>query len=107
MRDKAHAKARKAEIAAAQRWNAILTPGSGSYEQQKHDFRTQKELVEFKYTVNKSFSVNPLLMLELARNAVVEGKVPVLLVEVENAGRFVVLPEQTFLSIREWLENGT
>jgi hypothetical protein len=94
--DKTHRDARKGEHDAADRWKGTLSPASGSGPRAKNDFRTVDELVEYKYTEKKSFSLVEEQLLDLNTNAVIEGRVAVFLVEFAGGTRYAVLREDDF-----------
>jgi hypothetical protein len=98
--DKVHRDAHKAEKDAADRWGGKLSPASGSGPRAKNDFRTTDELVEHKYTENKSFRLVEEDLIDLNVNAVCEGRIPVFLVEFATGTSYVVLREDDYLELR-------
>lgn len=95
--DSVHRAAKKGEAAAASRWDGQLSPASGSGPRAKNDFRTMDELVEYKYTEKKSFSLVNEQLIDLNVNAVIEGRNPVFLIEFAGGNRYAVLREDDFL----------
>lgn len=74
-------------------------PGSGAFWSAKGDVRTNGELIEAKYTAKKQITVSAAVLRKIELEAVSEGRMPVLAIEV--AGRdYVVIPLDDFVELR-------
>lgn len=96
--------ASKHEAEVAQAFCGQATPMSGAGWVSKHDVHTDTELIECKATEAASYSLKLALLEELEKQGFLAGKRPVLSVKMAPVGRrarrFVVLPEDDYLTMR-------
>lgn len=81
--------------------------GSGNGWIRKSDVRSEYELVEAKITSAKSFSVKDAELQKNAEYALIDGRMPIFLVEFKLTGNsYVILTEDDFLDLRERADIG-
>lgn len=91
----------------AEKHGGQVSAASGAFWSRKGDVRSDRMLIEAKTTANKSFSVTRVVMDKIEKEAILDGRMPVLAVEI--AGRnYVVLTEDDFDELLEgaWLNGG-
>jgi Holliday junction resolvase len=74
--------------------------GSGAFWSAKGDVRSARYLVEAKWTGAKQITVKSQVLEKIVTEAVIEGRIPVLALEL-NARNYVVLTEDDFLEMRD------
>lgn len=86
-------KANKQEKKLAKDIGARLTPNSGATSFAKGDMYTDEYLVESKATGNASFILKKEVLEKIEREAIQEGKIPLLIIELQER-RYYVYREQ-------------
>jgi hypothetical protein len=90
-------KSRKQEKRTADRYKGSRNAGSGAGWMRKNDVRTDKLLIENKFTDNvKGYSVKVKDMNELRKQALMEDRIPVLQIEIGGI-RFITMYEDDFM----------
>lgn len=90
----------KQEARLAERLGGARRPGSGAFWSAKGDVRSPGLLVEAKWTARRSMSVTSAVLRKIELEAVSEGRMPVLALEV--AGRdYVVISLDDFVELRD------
>jgi hypothetical protein len=90
-------KSRKQEKQTADRYKGSRNAGSGAGWMRKNDVRTDKLLIENKFTDNvKGYSVKVKDMNELRKQALMENRIPVLQIEIGGV-RFITMYEDDFM----------
>jgi hypothetical protein len=90
-------KSRKQEKRTADRYKGSRNAGSGAGWMRKNDVRTDKLLIENKFTDNvKGYSVKVKDMNELRKQALMEDRIPVLQIEIGGV-RFITMYEDDFM----------
>jgi hypothetical protein len=81
--------------------------GSGNGWVRKSDVRSEFELVEAKITSAKSYSLKDAELNQNVEYALMDGRMPIFLVEFKTTGRsYVILTEDDFLTLRERADIG-
>ena len=77
---------------------------SGAFWSRKGDVRSDDLLIEHKWTGKKSFTIKSDVLKKITREAILDGRVPVLGIhlDVEN---YVILLEDDYLELRDKLRN--
>lgn len=75
------------------------TAASGAFWSRKGDVRTQDLLIEHKWTGKKQFTVKSDVLKKIMREAILEGRTPVLGFHLDGEN-YVILGEEDFLEIR-------
>lgn len=79
-----------------------VNAGSGNQWLRKGDVRTDNELWELKITDAKSYSLKDAELQKNINQALVDGRIPIFLVEFKPTGnRYVVMDENDYLEFRE------
>jgi hypothetical protein len=94
----------KHEKRIAKRIGGSRTAASGAYWQRKGDVRSDDLLIEHKYTGKKSFSVKSDVLKKIMREAILDGRIPVLGIHLDGED-YVILTEHDFIEMREKLRN--
>lgn len=92
---------------ASQMFHGKLVPGSGSSVGLKGDVCTDRELIEVKYTTQKSFSIRPESLKSLVYSANIAALNPVLAIEFDNDSKrefWVAVPTNDYLILRAKVE---
>lgn len=93
----------EAEVAYA--FGGDLTPMSGAGWIKKGDIHTDEELIECKATEKRSYSVSFKMLKDLQHEAIVASRIPVLDIKFQPPGerprRYVVIPEEDYLELRD------
>ena len=85
----------------------LLNSGSGNGWMRKADIRTEKELFELKITDKKSYSLKDAELQTLSDQALVDGRIPVFMIEFKSTGnRWVIMSEDDYLMLREEVNLG-
>jgi translation elongation factor EF-Ts len=97
----------KQEKALARKLGGSVNAGSGNQWIRKSDVRTEDVLVEAKITSAKSFSLKDDELIKNRNYAIVDGRMPIFLVEFKTTGNsYVILTEDDFLDLRERANSG-
>lgn len=95
MRSEGQKQSRKHEVRLAKKFDGSRTPASGAFWSRKGDVRSETFLIEHKYTASKSISLKGEWLTKIQREAVLEGRMPVLALHV-GGHDVVVLFEADF-----------
>jgi hypothetical protein len=85
--------------------NGRIVPASGAFWSHKGDVRTDDLLIEAKTTVAASFAIKKAVWEKIRREALLDGRTPVLAVQIQNRN-LVVLDEEDFLELRAIADAG-
>lgn len=92
----------KQERQLASELTGVRNSGSGNGWVHKSDIRTPNELVEAKITSAKSFSLKDADLQKNSDYAIVDGRIPIFLVEFQGSGnKWVILSYEDYLDLRE------
>lgn len=92
----------KQEKQLAKRLGGSVNSGSGNGWIRKGDMRTDDELWELKITSAKSYSLKDADLVKHVEYALVDGRIPVFLVEFKPTGNsYVILTKDDYLDLRE------
>jgi hypothetical protein len=92
----------KQERAFSRMVGGSLNSGSGNGWLRKADVRTEKELFELKITDKKSYSLKDAELDKLTDQALIDGRIPVFMVEFKSTGNsWVILSKNDYLMMRE------
>lgn len=80
-------------------------PASGAFWSRKGDVRTDDLLIEAKTTEKGSYSIKRETWEKIRREALLDGRVPVLAISIQNRN-LVVLDEEDFLELRSLAARG-
>lgn len=90
------------EKALARKLGGSVNSGSGNGWKRKGDVRTEEELFELKITDAKSYSLKDAELNKNYEQALVDGRIPVFMVEFKSTGNsWVVLSKDDYLALRE------
>jgi hypothetical protein len=89
----------KQERAFAKKVGGLSVPASGAFWSRKGDVRSDDLLVEAKTTDKASFSIKKAIWEKIRREALLDGRTPVLAIQIQNRN-LVVLDEEDFLELR-------
>lgn len=82
--------------------NGTVNSGSGNGWVRKGDVRTENELWELKITSAKSFSLKDTELAKHNEYALIDGRIPVFMVEFKSSGNsYVILTEDDYITLRE------
>lgn len=95
----------KQERSFAKKIGGRSVPASGAFWSRKGDVRSDDLLVEAKMTDKASFSIKKSIWEKIRREALLDGRIPVLAVQIQNRN-LVVLDEEDFLELRSNAERG-
>ena len=104
MKSEGQKQSQKHEKRIAKRIGGSRTAASGAYWQRKGDVRSDDLLIEHKYTGKKSFSVKSDVLKKIMREAILDGRIPVLGIHLDGED-YVILTEHDFIEMREKLRN--
>lgn len=80
----------------------MVNSGSGNGWVRKGDVRTPEELWELKITSAKSYSLKDAELTKHVNQALIDGRIPVFLVEFKsNGNKWVILSQDDYLTLRE------
>lgn len=86
----------------AKELHGSVNAGSGNQWLRKGDVRSSKELWECKITSAKSYSLKHADLYKLNEQALMDGRIPIFLVEfMEQGDSFVVLSKDDYIELRE------
>jgi hypothetical protein len=86
----------------AKNLSGSVNSGSGNGWLRKADVRTEKELFELKITDKKSYSLKDAELDKLTDQALIDGRIPVFMVEFKSTGNsWVILSKNDYLMMRE------
>ena len=77
---------------------------SGAFWSRKGDVRSDDLLIEHKWTGKKSFSLKSDVLKKIVREAILDGRVPVLGVHLDGEN-YVILLEDDYLEMRDRLKD--
>lgn len=90
------------EKALARKLGGSVNSGSGNGWVRKGDVRTEEELFELKITSAKSYSLKDAELEKINEQALVDGRIPVFMVEFKSTGNaWVILSKDDYLTLRE------
>lgn len=90
------------EKALAKNRQGSVNSGSGNGWLRKGDVRTEKELWELKITDAKSYSLKDAELVKLTNQALVDGRIPIFLVEFKQSGNeYVILSRNDYEELAE------
>ena len=104
MKSEGQKQSQKHEKRIAKRIGGKRNAASGAYWQRKGDVRSDDLLIEHKYTGKKSFSVKSDVLKKIMREAILDGRTPVLGIHLDGED-YVILTEHDFIEMREKLRN--
>lgn len=92
----------KQERSLAKELGGSVNAGSGNGWVRKGDVRAEHELWECKITSAKSYSLKEMDLEKLETQALMDGRIPVFLVEfLKSGGEYVILSKNDYLEMRE------
>lgn len=95
------------EKALARKLGGSVNSGSGNGWIRKGDVRTEKELWELKITSSKSYSLKDSELQKNIDQALIDGRIPVFLVEFKTTGNaYVILSKDDYEELRERADIG-
>lgn len=89
----------KQERSLAKNLGGRTVPASGAFWSRKGDVRSEDLLVEAKTTEKASFSIKKTIWEKIRKEALLDGRIPVLAVQIQGRN-LVVLDEEDFLELR-------
>lgn len=89
----------KQERSLAKNLGGRTVPASGAFWSRKGDVRSDDLLVEAKTTEAASFSIKKAIWEKIRKEALLDGRIPVLAVQIQGRN-LVVLDEEDFLELR-------
>ena len=87
---------RKQEERIAKEFGGGRVPGSGAFWHRKGDVRTKHFLMELKRTDASSYRITKNVWLKIRKEALLEGKMPVMILDIQDL-ELVVLSKEEFL----------
>lgn len=91
-------KSRKQEDATAKAIGGRVTPASGAFWHRKGDVRSDKYLLEAKYTGKASATISKAVWEKIRREALLDGRTPVLGLQIQDR-KLIVLDMEDFLAL--------
>lgn len=104
MKTEGQKQSQKHEKRLAKKVGGSTNARSGGFWSRKGDVRSDDLLIEHKYTGKKSFSVKTDVLEKIVREAILEGRMPVLGIHL-NGENYVILLEDDFLELRDKLKD--
>lgn len=93
---------RRQESRLANKLGGSVNSGSGNGWIRKGDVRTEDELFELKITSAKSYSLKDAELETLTNQALVDGRIPIFMVEFKTTGNaWVIMSKDDYLTLRE------
>lgn len=92
MRSKGQEASRRHEERLADKFDGQRSAASGAFWSRKGDVRTDKYLIEHKYTAKKSFTIKAEVLRKIEEEALLDSRTPVLAFELEGTN-YVILKE--------------
>lgn len=98
---------RRQESRLATKLGGSVNSGSGNGWIRKGDVRTEDELFELKITSAKSYSLKDAELETLTNQALVDGRIPIFMVEFKTTGNaWVIMSKDDYLTLREEAQIG-
>lgn len=95
------------ERSLATKLGGSVNSGSGNGWIRKGDVRTEDELFELKITSAKSYSLKDAELETLTNQALVDGRIPIFMVEFKTTGNaWVIMSKDDYLTLREEAQIG-
>jgi hypothetical protein len=94
----------KHEKRIAKKVGGSVNAASGAFWSRKGDVRSVDRLIEHKFTGKKSFSVKSDVLKKIVREAILDGRMPVLGIHLDGEN-YVILLEDDFLEMREKIKD--
>jgi hypothetical protein len=94
----------KHEKRIAKKVGGSVNAASGAFWSRKGDVRSVDLLIEHKFTGKKSFSVKSDVLKKIVREAILDGRMPVLGIHLDGEN-YVILLEDDFLEMREKIKD--
>ena len=104
LKTKGQKESQKHEKRIAKKIGGSRNAASGALWSRKGDVRSDDLLIEHKWTGKKSFSLKADVLEKIVREAILESRMPVLGVSLNNKN-YVLLIEDDFLEMREKLKD--
>jgi hypothetical protein len=104
LKTKGQKESQKHEKRLANKISGSRNAASGALWSRKGDVRSDDLLIEHKWTGKKSFSLKADVLEKIVREAILESRMPVLGVSLNNKN-YVLLIEDDFLEMREKLKD--
>lgn len=98
MRSEGQKQSQKHERRLEKAFNGKRTAASGAFWSRKGDVRSDRFLIEHKYTGNKSFSLKAVELEKITKEAIMDGRTPVFGISLNNKN-YVVLLEDDFIAL--------
>jgi len=92
---------KRQEKAVAKAFEGRTTLASGALKFDKGDVETSKYLIECKTTEKNSFIIKKAVLEKIRREAINKHKFPLMSIEFQGYGRFILLREDLFLELEE------
>ena len=106
MRSEGQRQSRKHEDRLSKVLGGKRNAASGAFWSRKGDVRSQDLLVEHKWTGKTQFTMKADVLEKIVKEAILDGRTPVLGFHL-NGENYVVLEENDFLEIRQYLQECT
>ena len=104
MKTEGQRQSQKHEKRLAKKIGGKTMAASGAFWSHKGDVRSSDLLIEHKFTGKKSFSVKSEVLKKITREAILDGRMPVLGVHLDGEN-YVILLEDDFLEMRDRLKD--
>ena len=104
MKTEGQKQSQKHEKRIAKKVGGSVNAASGAFWSRKGDVRSVDLLIEHKFTGKKSFSVKSDVLKKIVREAILDGRMPVLGIHLEGEN-YVILLEDDFLEMREKIKD--
>lgn len=106
MKSKGQKKSKEHEVRLAKKIGGKRNAGSGAFWSRKGDVRSKDLLIEHKWTGKASFTVKATVLEKIIKEAILEGRTPVLGFSLNN-NNYVMLTEEDYLELRQTLQEHT
>lgn len=104
MKTEGQKQSQKHEKRIAKKVGGSVNAASGAFWSRKGDVRSVDLLIEHKFTGKKSFSVKSDVLKKIVREAILDGRMPVLGIHLDGEN-YVILLEDDFLEMREKIKD--
>ena len=104
MKTEGQKQSQKHEKRIAKKVGGSVNAASGAFWSRKGDVRSVDRLIEHKFTGKKSFSVKSDVLKKIVREAILDGRMPVLGIHLDGEN-YVILLEDDFLEMREKIKD--
>lgn len=104
MKTEGQKQSQKHEKRLAKKVGGSVNAASGAFWSRKGDVRSVDLLIEHKFTGKKSFSVKSDVLKKIVREAILDGRMPVLGIHLDGEN-YVILLEDDFLEMREKIKD--